>query len=256
MPPAAWLETLAKLLIPARCVLCGTIGPENVCAPCGVRLERVGPCCARCGRQRSTEWASPDCGECHAKPLGVAQARSMLLYNAAGRELLAAFKFNRREAAGAWLARQFADFARPGLAALYTLGGVAPALVVPVPIHAQRRRERGFNQAEALAAAVGAQLGLPCRPGLLERTRPTPTQIGLTAAQRLANVRGAFAVPAAAQPQLAGRCVLLVDDLMTTGATLRACALALRRGGASSVLGLTAFSTTYSAEVHPLPARL
>ena len=248
--PGGWLAALGKLLVPTRCVLCGVIGPETVCAPCAAKLERVGQACSRCGRQRRTAWASPDCGECHNQSLGVAQARSMLLYNAAGRELLAEFKFNQRDAAGAWLAAQVAQYLRPGCGELYAVPGLAPALVVPVPIHAQRRKERGFNQAEALGEAAAEALGLQCVPQLLERTRPTPTQVGLSAPQRLANVRGAFAVPEAARTQLRGQYVLLVDDLMTTGATLRACALALRRGGAKAVLGLTAFSTTHDAETH------
>jgi ComF family protein len=249
MSAGAWLAALGKLLVPARCVLCGAIGPENVCAACAARLERVGPGCVRCGRQRLTTWASPDCGECHGQSLGVAQARSLLLYNTAGRALLAEFKFNRREAAGAWLAEQAAQHLRAAGDGLFAVPGVAPELVVPVPIHPERRRERGFNQAEALGEAAAEALGLRCRPELLARTRPTPTQVGLSAAQRRANVRGAFEAPAAGPAQLAGKCVLLVDDLMTTGATLRACALALRRGGARAVLGLTAFSTTHDAEL-------
>jgi ComF family protein len=240
--------TLAKLLIPARCVVCGAVGMERLCTACETRLEAVGNCCVRCGRRRQTTFASPDCGECHGQNLGFARARSCLLYNSVGRELLAEYKFNRRESAGAWLAERIAQHAAPGSPCLFGSDAPQPDSVVPVPIHRDRRRERGFNQAEALAAAVAMALNLPCEPQWLERIRPTPSQVGLSAAQRRTNVRGAFAVPERWRGELAGRCVLLVDDLMTTGATLRACSLALRRGAARAALGLTVFSTAQAVE--------
>jgi ComF family protein len=178
----------------------------------------------------------------------VTHARSKYIYNAAGRELLAEFKFNRREAAGAWLARELQVYARCGADGLLGADADQVSLVVPVPIHAQRRRERGFNQAETLARAAAAGFGLACEPGALVRTRATPSQVGLTAAQRKLNVRGAFKVPDHMRMKLVGKCVLIVDDLMTTGATLRACATALRQGGVRAATGLTLFSTVHEVE--------
>ena len=110
-------------------------------------------------------------------------------------------------------------------------------LVCPVPLHPRRQRERGFNQSELLARSLAAHFGAELAPHLLARVRDTAPQIDLPRAERQANVRGAFAVP---KPEkAAGKSVLVVDDVFTTGATLRECARVLRRAGASRVLIFT-----------------
>lgn len=129
-------------------------------------------------------------------------------------------------AAGGWLER-----AGPG---------GAPSLVVPVPLHARRLRRRGFNPAGLLARRLARRLGLAFDPVALARTRDTPSQTGLDARDRRRNVAGAFRV---ARSGGAPERVLLVDDVVTTGATLAAAAHALRRAGASSVVGVTAAAT-------------
>jgi ComF family protein len=108
-------------------------------------------------------------------------------------------------------------------------GGV----LVPVPLHPRRRRERGFNQSEVLAQAIGQRCGLIVAPAALVRRKETVAQPGLSAAARRRNVAGAFAVRRPAQ--VSGRIVVLVDDVVTTGATARACAQALRKAGAREV---------------------
>ena len=107
--------------------------------------------------------------------------------------------------------------------------------VVPVPLAESRRRERGFNQSERLAAALAARWSLPLWTDALERARATRTQTRLTPAERLANVSGAFRVRDSARPRLANQHVVLVDDVVTTAATLNACAAALVAGGARIV---------------------
>jgi len=107
------------------------------------------------------------------------------------------------------------------------LTALAPQLVVPVPLHWRRRWTRGFNQSETLARALAAELKIPCRPWALRRTRPTPQQTLSTIAQRRDNVRGAFA--ARNVSGIAGKTVVLVDDVMTTGATASEAARALRK---------------------------
>ncbi|MDP8904157.1 MAG: hypothetical protein M3N29_02360 [Chloroflexota bacterium] len=108
---------------------------------------------------------------------------------------------------------------------------------MPVPVHAARRRERGFDQAELLARVVGAELGLRVVAGL-ERAAHTAAQHALGRQARAGNVGRAFAVPAPQHSQVRGRWVILVDDVVTTGATMSACALALRQAGAAAVSGL------------------
>jgi ComF family protein len=114
---------------------------------------------------------------------------------------------------------------------------LAADVVVPVPLHSQRHRERGYNQAELIARPLARRLGLPHRGVLLLRTRPRPDKHILTFRERWESVRGAFATRPGSQVDKLR--VLLVDDVMTTGATLDACAKALREAGAKSVIGLT-----------------
>ncbi len=109
-------------------------------------------------------------------------------------------------------------------------------VIVPVPLHPQRHRERGYNQSTLLARELAHHTGLPVVEGALLRVMPTRPQVGLKAAERVENVRNAFRCGG---EHVSGLQVLLVDDVLTTGATLRACALALLEGGASAVWGLT-----------------
>jgi ComF family protein len=114
--------------------------------------------------------------------------------------------------------------------------GLAASAVVAVPLHSGRHRQRGFNQAELLAIDLRRRLKLKRPPGQLVRIRATPPQVGHDRRRRLDNVRSAFSWRG---PGLAGRSVMVVDDVATTGATLDACAAALRAGGAGAVIGVT-----------------
>jgi ComF family protein len=253
-----WLARLGRLFLPTRCLVCHRIGPAVLCDACAATLELVGPAhCLRCGRRKLTSWASPDCGECHGQSIGVQRARSLLLYNQTGRALLAELKY--RQHLGAGEAIFAAGRARLGssLGELFDAPERGFDLILPVPLHRARLRQRRFNQAEFFANRIGLALGLPVNSKALLRERQTPTQVGLSANQRRVNVRGAFSVNPKEASRLEGRRILLVDDLMTTGATLASCAAALRRAGAGPVCGLTMFSTFLDVEARqPLQVQL
>jgi len=171
------------------------------------------------------------CGGCRRHPPGFTYARSAAHYGDIVREALHAFKFGGRRALAAPLGDLLAEMERSSLPV------PDPDLLVPVPLHPRRERQRGFNQASLLAGRLGRAWKLPVRTDVLVRTAPTSPQTELSAAARRTNVRGAFAVR---RPELVtGRHVIVVDDILTTGSTATACATCLREGGAATVGVLT-----------------
>jgi ComF family protein len=229
------LADLEALLLPEACLGCGDYlapagrGP-GCCAVCRSRLRRIAPpVCARCG-QPSDRWVVPGatCGFCRSWPEGLEWAASAVWMDGGpARELVHGLKYaGWRVAAGA-MAEVLVRELGVKLAAVEAL--------VPVPLGRRRLRRRGYNQAEVLAAAVSARTGIPVCAGLLVRTRETRTQTALGPAERWANVAAAFA----AGERPAGTRVALVDDVLTTGATLAACAAALAASGARTVGAVT-----------------
>jgi ComF family protein len=171
------------------------------------------------------------CGRCRRGLSAFDAGVSLGPYEGSLRTVLQAFKYRRRRR----LAGRLADalLSEPRVRELLT----PDALLAPVPLHPSRERERGFNQSLLLARAVGRRTGLPVCARTLVRSRNTEAQTGLTAAERRRNVAGAFSVRH--REAVAARTVILIDDVMTTGATTRACAMALRRAGAAEVRVLT-----------------
>jgi ComF family protein len=225
---------LAVVLAPG-CAACGALlaqptrGP--VCADCWRSiLPLTPPLCLRCGDPlpawRAHDMASQICPRCRRGRSAVARARAVGAYDGALRAIIHALKYDGRRS----LARPLGALMRQRGAEI--LAGAA--CVVPVPLHASRRRHRGFNQAADLARHVG----LPVCAALARR-RATPTQTGLAAARRHRNVRDAFAITRAGRA-LGAATVVLIDDVSTTGATLDACARALREAGVAEVRALTA----------------
>ncbi len=209
---------LLGLVLPTRCAGCGVPGPA-LCSGCAAALVRIAPpVCERCGCPGA--WPVRRCVECSGRRLGFASARGAIVYDARARPLVSAWKERgRRDLAGPFAAIVADTLARP-----------AADVVTFVPGDRERGRARGHVPAARLAQRLGALWGLPVAT-LLARSGPSRRQAGLERAARRRNVQGLFVE----RHDVRGR-VVLVDDVYTTGATAGACATALRRAGAQSVL--------------------
>lgn len=221
-----WLSALGARLLPSRCPLCeaSTGGDADLCAGCRGDLAANRPCCARCAEPLARDELA--CGRCLKRPPPFDAAFAVFRYAWPLDGLLTRFKFGGDLAAGRTLARLFADRARER-------APMSPAWLVPVPLHTHRLRERGYDQALELARDIARQLDLHLAPDLVRRVKPTVAQTGLDAKRRRRNVRDAFALDAQALARLPmpRPAVALVDDVMTTGSTLAACAAVLRGAG-------------------------
>jgi len=226
-----WATAGVDLLFPPSCASCGRAG-ERICARCAQLVTPVpATICTRCGRVQTMR--VPSCVQCEGDadfPLD--HVRAAALHTAPLREWIHLLKYEgRRDLAPAMARYLTATLAETE----WTPIRARLDAVVPAPLHAARMRERGYNQAELLARGLCRQTGLPLRTDLLTREKLTHSQVGLNAAERKANVEGAFV----ATPACRGLHLLLIDDVYTTGATLRACAHALRDAGAAHIYALT-----------------
>ncbi|MGY2052761.1 ComF family protein [Methylobacterium sp. JK268] len=249
------LRAALELIYPPTCIACGaaTGTPHGLCPACwrGMRfIER--PFCERLGTPFAIDLGMPGLVSpaALADPPAFARARAAVRYDLTARRLVHRLKYEDRldlaRAMGAMMARAGRDL-------------IAEAdVIVPVPLWRWRLWRRRFNQAMLLARHAARGSGVPIAPGLLARVKRTRPQVGLTRAARAENLQGAFRVPRAARARLAGRRVLLVDDVMTTGSTANAAARALLRGGAAAV-DLLAFACVVQdglgqvGEVEPEP---
>lgn len=248
MAAAAWLAPAAAaglriacnfanlvldVIYPPSCLCCGaaTASHGALCSACWGRINFIErPFCDRLGTPFAYDLGisgllSP---EAMAHPPTYARARAVARFeDGPVRELVHRLKYHDRmelaEPLGAWMARAGREL-------------LAEAdLLVPIPLHRRRLMWRQFNQAQALAVAVGRASGRKVDPFLLRRVKRTPPQIGLSRTQRAENVQGAFAVPNEAKPFVEGRAIVLIDDVLTSGATINAAARTLLRAGAARV---------------------
>lgn len=235
------LDALASVVFPASCGFCGEVLTSatrlSLCEACLDWVQPLtGPCCRQCGRPfvsaLPAATAQPLCHLCRRGVYGFDAARSFAAYNDVMIRAIILLKYHAVAPLGAWLAARLLETAArdPEL--------LAADVVVPVPLHPVRRRERGYNQAELIAGPLARTLRLPLRSYLLVRTKPRPEKLKLTRRERWQTVRGAYATREGARVDKLR--VLLIDDVMTTGATLDACARALRKAGAARVVALTA----------------
>ncbi len=221
--------------LPPQCLACAAPveRPGQLCARCWGGLRLIGaPQCARCGAPFELDTPNGTlCGVCLQSPPAYDRARAAFGYEGVGRSLVLGFKMADRTycvpAFATWLERAGAEL-------------IADAdLLVSVPLHRWRLFARRFNQSALMAHALARRTGKRWSPSALVRQRATPSQASLPAAERRRNVKGAFAVPARVRPQIAGRRMLLIDDVLTTGSTANACTEALLKAGAKAVDVLT-----------------
>jgi ComF family protein len=229
----AALDAMLNWVYPPVCQICreerATAEQGYVGAQCraGVRLVTA-PYCERCGLPFAGEISHPfQCANCHQVTLHFRSARSAVVADGLMLEVIHRYKYNRALWFEPFLAGLLISRAAPALAAEEW------NFIVPVPLYPVKKREREFNQAERLAARLGRAVKIPVNAGLLRRVKPTTTQTRLTREQRAANVHQAFAY--CGGKKLTGEKIVLVDDVLTTGATTNACALALRRAGAGEI---------------------
>ena len=238
---------LGDIVFPPRCGGCGVaLRPGcalEACAPCVSSMPSIlAPVCALCGApftgvaaldaiSREEEGDGRKCVDCRGKRRHWSMARSFYAYEGPAKGMVTALKYSGRRRMAATMARLAWKDGGPAMDAVAGL-----ACVVAVPLHRARMAARGYNQSAELAREIGALAGLAFAEGVLERVRDTRPQVGLKRAERRDNVRDAFAV--ARGGEVAGKAVLLVDDVMTTGATLEEGARALRTAGAEEVRAL------------------
>ena len=215
-------------LLPRHCLMCGLAsGPANLCSPCCDDLPRPGSVCGRCGLPLEGENQAV-CGRCLVRSPPWDRVLAALVYGFPVDVLVRRFKFSRSLACGAVLADELGRaVARAGPHQAW------PDVIVPVPLHRSRHAQRTYNQSELLARHLGRRFTLPVDARLLHRVRKTAAQTGLDARSRRRNTRGAFhcRYRRAEGVQHAA----LVDDVMTTGATLEACTRELRRAGIGEI---------------------
>lgn len=220
-----WMRRALDLLFPPHCVVCSHAGTW-FCGTCLADVQAVPePVCIRCGQPVTHRGV---CSLCRTNPLPLDGIRSVAVFEGTLRTAVHEFKYKGRRV----LAPIFGEM----MYQYWAHGGVPVDMVVPVPLHPSRKKERGFDQAYLLAGEFSNRSRLQLDNGHLLRMRSTVPQVGLGFAQRKANVAKAFAWRGSG---LRGRRLLLIDDVCTTGATLAACASVLRSAGAGSVWALT-----------------
>jgi ComF family protein len=246
-------DAVVSVIFPAGCRICEKLLADArripVCEECLSSFERVSElACEICGRPlpglTRKEGEQQLCPACHDKTYAFDRARSLAIYQGPLVQAILLLKFEQIEPLGEWFAERLAELARSGGVTLQA------DVVVPVPLHRERERERGYNQAALISKPLAKRLRLPHKAVLLMRTRARPDKRILSLEERWESVRGAFATRPGSQVD--NLRVLLIDDVLTTGATLDACARALLDAGAKSVVGLT----VARAVQNPLPSSI
>ena len=235
--PAAVLRAVGLLVFPSVCKRCSRFlerpGEKVVCTECLAGLRPwTGAVCGSCGRFLDSAESRPICLSCLTDPPSCRIHRSVGAYAGILKDLILLLKYKDYAVLGPELAGFLYDSLRDD-AEIWRDADV----LLPVPLHPKRERERGFNQSLIIARELGGKTGIPVDKGCLVKIRNAPPQTSLEAKARAGNVRGAFRVKKPAR--IAGKTVVLVDDVCTTGSTLRACGEALLEAGVKEVRAVT-----------------
>lgn len=214
-----FFHTALAMCLPNSCLLCGSDSPAVLCQDCAEDLPALPP--GRCPRCAQPTFRSEHCGACLARPFHFCRSTALYRYDFPLDRLVHGLKYGGQLPLASWFGLQLAD----------ALAGSPFDRIIPMPLHAARLAHRGFNQSAEIAKPVGCGLGVPVDLRSCRRTRPTALQAGLPLAERAGNVRGAFECVA----DLTGQHILLIDDVMTSGATLDECARVLKLHGAAEV---------------------
>lgn len=229
------LASILDFLFPPQCLSCRSTVPANgtLCLECWQKVRFItDPMCAHCGLPFEFALGKDAlCGECLRDAPPYAHARSIFRYDENSRTLVTKLKYADQAQLAAVYGTWLHNFGKDVISGCDA--------IVPVPLHYWRFIGRRYNQSALLAYALKKRSGLPVLPDALLRTRATKPQPGLTRKQRRDNVKGAFAVPARYRPAIQGKTLLLVDDVMTTSATISECTQTLLDAGASKINVLT-----------------
>ena len=226
------IERLFQFILPSQCPCCETYleeGRKGICPDCFSKIRWIAPpFCSICGMPFvSTEVENHPCGACVKKTKYFTMARALGYYEGPLQETIHRWKYEGKSSLspifGEWMAEKFPHYWDPK----------GFDLILPVPLHIRRLRERGFNQALLLAKELSRRTGIPCRMRVLQKKVPTLPQVQLSGAEREKGVRGSFHILRG--EELEGKTVLLVDDVYTTGATVNECSKVLLAAGTARV---------------------
>ena len=227
-----WKEMLLSIFFPRRCPLCDEVilYEEKICKKCAKKVPYIKePVCKRCGKQLENE-RQEYCADCGRKIHHFTQGKAVFLYQKEMKLSMYRFKYAGK--------REYVDFYVQEAVKRYEnwIKKIGIEVIVPVPVHRRRKRERGYNQAEVFAKALGKEINIPVNSEVISRIKNTAPQKELTVVQRKDNLKGAFQVGANIVKY---NKILLVDDIYTTGATIDTIAELLKRTGAEEVYFLS-----------------
>jgi competence protein ComFC len=226
-----FFEGVLQLLFPPHCLLCGVLGSASICETClnSLIVPVPMPYCIRCGQVQ----LGSECSKCPDYPERLVRCRSVGVHQGQLAEVIYQLKYRDKPMLAEPLGKRMADFLVVRSEVFYDLKFNA---IIPVPLHKHRERQRGYNQSNRLAIAVGKILDIPVDILALRRIRKTRQQVGMARSGRTQNLRGAFQ---ASPTRCSNRTFLLLDDVSTTGSTITECAQELLRAGASKVYAVS-----------------